>query len=52
MVHLSWEWIGVAGGAMALAAGLWWVLADYILDHVGGAPISWREQQGASSRGA
>jgi hypothetical protein len=32
------SWIGMTAAAVGLMTGLWWALADFILDRVGPAP--------------
>jgi hypothetical protein len=41
---LPWTWIGMTALAVATMRGLWWALADLILDRVGPAPTEWRGQ--------
>jgi hypothetical protein len=41
---LFWSWIGMTVGGIGLMTGLWWALADFILDRVGPAPAEWGSQ--------
>jgi hypothetical protein len=43
-VDVLWSWFGVAAVALGAATGVWWALADFILDHVGPAPARWRDR--------
>jgi len=42
---LLWGWIGMTAVAVGTVTGLWWALADFILDRVGPAPADWRNQE-------
>jgi hypothetical protein len=40
-VDLLWSWIGMTAVGIGLMTGIWWALADFILDRVGPAPVDW-----------
>jgi hypothetical protein len=39
-----WRWLAVTAAVAGVAAGLWWALADFILDRVGPPPTGWGDQ--------
>ena len=41
---MLWSWFGMTAAAVGLMAGVWWALADFILDRVGSAPAEWGSQ--------
>lgn len=43
-VDLLWSWMGMTALGIGLTTGVWWALADYILDRIGPAPSDWRSQ--------
>jgi hypothetical protein len=40
-VDLLWSWMGMTALGIGVTSGIWWALADYILDRVGPAPADW-----------
>ena len=40
----AWRWIAVWATIVTTAAGLWWALADFILDRVGPPRTDWGDQ--------
>lgn len=44
-IELLWSWLGLTGLAIGLTTGVWWALADYILDRVGPAPSRWDSRE-------
>ena len=44
-VDLLWSWMGMTALGIGLTTGVWWALADYILDRVGPAPSDWGRQE-------
>jgi hypothetical protein len=42
---ILWSWIGMTAIAVGFTTGIWWALADFILDRVGPAPVDWGEQE-------
>jgi len=45
-VDLLWSWMGMTALGIGVTSGIWWALADYILDRVGPAPADWGSQDG------
>ena len=43
-VDLLWSWIGMTALGVGVTSGIWWALADYILDSVGPPPADWGSQ--------
>ena len=43
-VDLLWSWMGMTALGIGVTSGIWWALADYILDRVGPAPADWGSQ--------
>jgi hypothetical protein len=43
-VEILWSWVGATALAVGLSTGVWWALADFILDRVGRAPADWGSQ--------
>jgi len=41
---LLWSWIVMTAVGVGLMTGVWWALADFILDRVGRAPADWGGQ--------
>ena len=39
-----WRWFAVTAAVVGATAGLWWALADFILDRVGPPPTEWGNQ--------
>jgi len=39
-----WRGLAVTAAVAGAAAGLWWELADFILDRVGPPPTEWGDQ--------
>jgi len=44
-VDLLWSWLGMTALGIGLTTGVWWALADYILDRIGPAPADWGSQE-------
>jgi hypothetical protein len=40
----AWRWIAVTAAVVGTAAGLWWALADFIIDRVGSPRTEWGDQ--------
>jgi len=40
----AWRWIALTAAVVATAAGIWWALADFILDRVGPPRSEWGDQ--------
>jgi hypothetical protein len=40
-VEILWNWFGMTATAVGIMAGVWWALADFILDRVGPRPAEW-----------
>jgi hypothetical protein len=43
-VETLWSWLGMTAAAVGIMTGVWWALADFILDRVGPAPADWGSQ--------
>jgi len=43
-VELLWSWLGMTAATVGIMTGVWWALADFILDRVGPAPAEWGSQ--------
>ena len=43
-VELFWSWIGMTAAAVGIMTGVWWALADFILDRVGPPPVEWGDR--------
>ena len=39
-----WRWLAVTAAVAGTATGLWWALADFILDRVGPPRTEWGDQ--------
>lgn len=42
---MEWSWIGTTVLVIGTMTGVWWALADFILDHVGPPPTDWGRQE-------
>jgi hypothetical protein len=42
---LLWSWIGMTVVAVGIVTGVWWALADFVLDRIGPAPADWGSQE-------
>jgi hypothetical protein len=43
-IEILWSWFGMTATAVGVMAGVWWALADFILDRVGPSPAEWGSQ--------
>lgn len=43
-VDLLWSWMGMTALGVSVTTGIWWALADFILDHIGPPPADWGRQ--------
>jgi len=39
-----WSWLWMTAAVVGIITGVWWALADIILDRVGPAPADWSRQ--------